>query len=104
MRYRWILNEQLKVEVTRSIPDRDVPPTDGELLDAGFTGMVNTMRRAVEAPYLTIPLHMSWNGQHVAKANVHDVLEASSLNQDAIDLPVEKRGPLMAEISKITGA
>jgi hypothetical protein len=100
MRYRWIVNEQYIVEVVRSIADRDVPPSTDEMEDVGE---IVSMRRAVEAPFLKIPPHMAYNGHHLRRANVRDILEASAVEQEAFNLPVSERGPLYQEITKIKG-
>ena len=99
MLYRWIINEKYRVEVTRAIVDRDVPPTPDEMEDIGE---IVTIRRAIEAPFLKIPPHMAYDGHHLSRVNVHDVLEASALNQDALDLPWHHREPILKEITKIT--
>lgn len=99
MLYRWIINEKYKVEVTRSVADRDIPPTSEEMEDIGA---IFTIRRAVEAPFLKIPPHMAFDGHHLSRVNVSDVLEASALNQDALDLPWHHREPILKEITKIT--
>jgi hypothetical protein len=100
MRYRWIVNEQYIVEVVRSITDRDIPPSADEMEDVGE---IVSMRRAVEAPFLKIPPHMAYNGHHLRRANVRDILEASAVEQEAFNLPVSERGPLYQEITKIKG-
>lgn len=100
MRYRWIVNEVYMVEVTRSIADRDVPPTADEMEDVGE---IASMRRAVEAPFLKIPPHMAYNGHHLRRANVRDILEASAVEQEAFNLPVSERTGHYKEITKIKG-
>ena len=108
MRYRWSMKDGsgFKIEVVRSMDDRDIMPSREELDEEGLVELSpHELCRFPESPLVPQSHRPARNKgfRKITPGELQEMKEVNQLEAASFDLPDSERGEIHKEMAKLSG-